>query len=120
MPTPEAELKARLMADAAATIDQVLAMRKAPAEASLADIEQVARTAGQQLAQAVTVALVAEERRRTARLAGVPHVWAEDEEQGPTPPSGGDRNRRSRTGAYLLPLCCLRPGAFSPWMNAGR
>ena len=60
MPTPEAELKARLMTEAAATIDQLLAARKAPAEASLADIEQVARAAGQQLAQAVTVALVAE------------------------------------------------------------
>lgn len=60
MPTPEAELKARLMTEAAATIDQLLATRKAPAEASLADIEQVARTAGQQLAQAVTAALVAE------------------------------------------------------------
>jgi DNA repair exonuclease SbcCD ATPase subunit len=60
MPTPNAELKARLMAEAEAAIDQLLATRRAPAEASLADIEREARTASQQIAQAVTSALVAE------------------------------------------------------------
>ena len=60
MPKPDTELKARLMVEAEAAIDQLLAARTAPAAASLADIEQVALAAGQQLAQAVTVELVAE------------------------------------------------------------
>jgi NADH pyrophosphatase NudC (nudix superfamily) len=60
MPAQNADLKARLMAEAAATLDKLFAARKAPAEASLADIEQVARAAGQQLAQAVTAELTAE------------------------------------------------------------
>jgi uncharacterized protein with PIN domain len=56
----ETELKARLMAKAEAAIDSVLATRPAPAEASLADIEQVALAASQRVAQAVTEALVGE------------------------------------------------------------
>jgi len=55
----DAELKARLMAQAEAAIDSALAARPAPAEASLADIEQVALATSQSLAQAVTEALVA-------------------------------------------------------------
>jgi DNA repair exonuclease SbcCD ATPase subunit len=97
MPTPEAELKARLMADAAATIDQVLAARKAPAEASLAEIEQVARTAGQQLAQAVTVALVAES------AAELP-AWPECPTCGRKMKNKGQRRRRvvTETGEVEL------------------
>jgi len=60
MPNPDAELRVRLKAEAEAAIDKLLSARKAPAEASLADIEQVARVAGQQVAVAVTAALVAE------------------------------------------------------------
>ena len=58
MPKPDTEMKARLMAQAEATFDHLLATRKLPAEASLADIEQVARAAGQQIARAVTTELV--------------------------------------------------------------
>lgn len=60
MPKPDTELKVRLMAEAEAAIDQLLRARKPPAEASLADIEQVARAAGQQVAQAVTAELAVE------------------------------------------------------------
>jgi len=60
MPAKDAELKARLIAEAEAALDKLLAARKAPAEASLAEIEQVARVAGQQLERAVAAELVAE------------------------------------------------------------
>lgn len=53
-------LKARLMAEAEAAIDTLLATRPAPAQASLADIEQVVRRAGQHIEQALTAELVAE------------------------------------------------------------
>lgn len=60
MPKHDVELKGRLMVQAEAAIDQKLKERKTPSHASLADIEQVASTAGQQVAQAVTTALAAE------------------------------------------------------------
>lgn len=56
----DADLKARLMAQAEVAIDQVLACRPAAESAKWADIEQVALVAGQQVAQAVTRALVTE------------------------------------------------------------
>ena len=46
MPRPNAELKARLLAEAEAAIEKLLAERVTPGEASLADIERVALTAG--------------------------------------------------------------------------
>ncbi len=60
MPDKNAELKARLKAEAEAAIDQLLASRKAPAQASLADIEQVVRAASQHIEQALTAELLAE------------------------------------------------------------
>lgn len=60
MTARDAELKARLMTEAEAAIEQVLAQRRAAHEASLADIEQVALAASAQVAQAVTEVLVAE------------------------------------------------------------
>lgn len=60
MPNRDAELKARLMAKAEAAVERLLAERKAPAEASLADIEQVVLTTGQQWAQGLTAELLAE------------------------------------------------------------
>ena len=60
MPKHNAELRVRLMAEAEAAIDHLLAARKAPAEASLADIEQVVLAAGQQMEQVLTAELVAE------------------------------------------------------------
>jgi len=60
MPDQNAELKARLKAEAEVAIEQLLAKRKAPGEASLADIEQVVRAASQQWEQALTAELLAE------------------------------------------------------------
>jgi hypothetical protein len=60
MPEPNAELKARMKAEAEAAIDELLAQRKAPAAASLADIERVVRAASLQFEQALTTELLAE------------------------------------------------------------
>lgn len=60
MPTAREILKAQLLAQAEAAIDELLAQKKAPAVASLADIEQVARQAGEKVAEAVTTALLQE------------------------------------------------------------
>jgi uncharacterized protein with PIN domain len=60
MPTPREELKARLMAEAEAAIEKLLAERVAPAQASLADIERVALLVGQQMEEAMASALAAE------------------------------------------------------------
>jgi NADH pyrophosphatase NudC (nudix superfamily) len=60
MSNPHAELKARLKAEADAAIEALLAQRKAPAEASLADIERVVRAASLKFEQALTTELVAE------------------------------------------------------------
>ena len=60
MPAKETEMKARLMAEAEAAIDKLLATRPAPAAASLADLEQVVMAAGQQFEQALTAEVVAE------------------------------------------------------------
>jgi len=53
-------LRARLMAKAEAVIDELLVTKKAPAEASLADIEQAVLVAGQRLEQELTAELLAE------------------------------------------------------------
>jgi uncharacterized protein with PIN domain len=60
MPRPKDELKARLLAEAEAIIEKALAERRHPAEASLADIEQVALEAGQQIEEAIATTLAAE------------------------------------------------------------
>jgi NADH pyrophosphatase NudC (nudix superfamily) len=60
MPDPNAERKARLTAEAEAAIEELLTKRKAPAEASLADIEQVVRAASLKFEQALTAELLAE------------------------------------------------------------
>lgn len=59
MSDPKAELKARLLAQAEAAIEEMLAHRVAPAQASLTDIEQVTRAAGARFEQAVLAELVA-------------------------------------------------------------
>lgn len=53
----KANLEAQLRAAAEAAIARALAGRQAPAEASLADIERVARRAGQDIEQAIAQAL---------------------------------------------------------------
>ena len=60
MPERDAELAARLEAAAKAAIAKVLAERKPPAEASLADIEQVALAAGAAIQQAIAAELARE------------------------------------------------------------
>ncbi len=60
MPTARETLKAQLLAQAEAAIDEMLAQKKAPAVASLADIEQVARHAGDKIEEAITTALLQE------------------------------------------------------------
>jgi NADH pyrophosphatase NudC (nudix superfamily) len=70
MSDPEAELEVRLRAAAEAALAKVLAERKAPAQATLADIERVARRAGQQIEQAVASALAQES---AAELPAWPH-----------------------------------------------
>ena len=114
MPTPKAELKARLMAEAEAAIDQLLATRTAAAEASLADIEREARTAGQHMAQAVTSALVAES-------AGELPAWPNCPQCGRKMKNKGRHRRRvvTETGevelkrAYYYCATCQR-GFFPP------
>lgn len=80
MAMPPAELKARLLAEAEAAIDQPLATRKPAPEASLADTEHVARDA-------------------------LPSVRTGDEGQGPPPAPGGDGDRRE--GGMGASLCAL-------------
>ncbi len=60
MPDSASDLKARLLAQAEAAINAALAQKKAPALASLADIEQVARQAGEKIEEAITTALLQE------------------------------------------------------------
>ena len=57
---PDADLKARLEAATDAAIAKVLAERKLPAEATLADIERVALEAGHEIEQAIAEALAHE------------------------------------------------------------
>lgn len=60
MPTPNATLKARLLAHAEAAIDDLLAQRPAPATATLSEIEAVVLKAGQTVQQRVTQELLSE------------------------------------------------------------
>ena len=60
MSNPDAALAARLEAAAKAAIAKVLAERKLPAEASLADIEQAALAAGAEIQQAIAAELAQE------------------------------------------------------------
>ncbi len=58
MPTTREVLKARVLAEVGAAIDEAWAHKKAPEMASLADIEQVALQVGQRVEAAITTALV--------------------------------------------------------------
>jgi uncharacterized protein with PIN domain len=60
MPTSRSDLKARLQAEAEAIIEELLAQKKAPDIASLADIEHVALQASQRLAEVITTELLEE------------------------------------------------------------
>jgi uncharacterized protein with PIN domain len=63
MPTPKTVLKARLLAAAEAAIDELLAQKKAPETATLADIEHVVLKAGQTWEQVLTAELLKESGR---------------------------------------------------------
>ena len=60
MPRPKANLKARLMAQAEAAIEELLAQKKPPETATLAEIEGVVLKARQQIEQGLTRELLAE------------------------------------------------------------
>ena len=92
MSDPEAELEVRLQAAAHAAVAKVLAERKAPAEATLADIERAARSAGQQLEQAVASALAQES------AAELP-AWPNCPQCGQKMKNKGQRRRRIVTEA---------------------
>ncbi len=88
----KAELEARLRAAAEAAIAKALAERKAPIEATLADIERVARSAGQEIEQAVATALAQES---AAELA----AWPNCPQCGQKMKNKGQRRRRIVTEA---------------------
>ena len=60
MSTSHSDLKTRLMAAAEAAVDELMAEKKAPETATLADIEQVVLHAGQALEEAMTTELLQE------------------------------------------------------------
>jgi uncharacterized protein with PIN domain len=60
MTRSQEELKRELMAKAEAVIDELLAKRKDPREATLSDIERAVLVAGQRLEQELTASLVEE------------------------------------------------------------
>jgi len=92
MSETDVELKARLHAAAEAAIAQVLAERKLPADASLADIERTARSAGQQIEQAIAAALA------QASAAALP-AWPNCPQCGQKMKNKGKRQRRIVTEA---------------------
>jgi len=114
MSNPEAELEARLMADAKAAIAKALAERPAPAEATLADIERAARRAGQHIEQAIATALAQES---AAELT----VWPTCPQCGQKMKHKGKRHRRIVTEAGEIEVertyyhcAACRQGIFPP------
>jgi len=97
MPDANAELRARLQAEADAAIEELLAKRKAPASASLAEIEQVVRAASLKFEQALTSELLAES------AAELP-VWPNCPQCGQKMKNKGKRRRRvvTETGEVEL------------------
>ena len=92
MPNANAELAARLEAAAKAAIAKVLAERKRPAEASLADIEQAALAAGAEIQQAIAAELA------QASATALP-AWPDCPACGKKMKSKGKRRRRIVTEA---------------------
>lgn len=97
MPRYDAELKARLLAEAEAAIEKLLAERVAPEQASLADIERVVRAAGKRLEQTLTTELVNESARQ-------PGPWPTCPQCGGKLKNKGKRSRRlvTETGEVEL------------------
>jgi hypothetical protein len=92
MPDPDAKLEARLRAATEAAIAKVIAERKRPAAATLADIERVALEAGHQLEQAIAEALAQES------AAALP-AWPHCPQCGQKMKNKGKRSRRVVTEA---------------------
>ena len=92
MSKQDTELEVRLRAATDAAIAKVLAERKRPAEASLADIEQVALAAGHQIEQAIAAALAQES------AAELP-AWPDCPQCGQKLKNKGKRSRRIVTEA---------------------
>ena len=92
------ELKARLMAKAESVIDELLARKKSPAEATLTDIEQAVLVAGQRLERVLTDELLA------ASAAELAAPWPTCPECGQRMQAKGKRRRRvvTETGEVTL------------------
>jgi hypothetical protein len=114
MSDADAELKARLRATTDEAIAKVLAERKLPAEATLADIERVALEAGRVIEQAIAEALAQESAAAWA-------AWPNCPQCGQRMKNKGKRRRRIVTEAgdvdveraYYSCASCHR-GIFPP------
>jgi NADH pyrophosphatase NudC (nudix superfamily) len=92
MSNPETELTDRLQTAANAAIAKALAERKLPAQATLADIERAARSAGAEIEQAIASALAQES------AAELP-AWPNCPQCGQKMKNKGKRHRRVVTEA---------------------
>lgn len=92
MPEGDAELAARLEVAAKTAIAKVLAERKLPAEATLADIEQAALAGGAEIQQAIAAELARES-------AAVLPTWPTCPQCGRKMKTKGKRRRRIETEA---------------------
>jgi uncharacterized protein with PIN domain len=109
------ELKRELMAKAESVIDELLAKRKDPREATLSDIERAVLVAGQRLEQELTASLVKES------AAQVEEEWPRCPECGGRMKAKGKRTKRLVTEkgqvrlerAYYYCAVCRR-GIFPP------
>jgi hypothetical protein len=97
MPERDAELVARLEAAAKAAIAKVLAERKLPGEASLADIEQAALAAGAEIQKVIAAELA---RESAAELP----AWPDCPQCGQKMKTKGKRRRRIVTEAGEIEL----------------
>lgn len=113
MPKSDAELAARLRAKAEAAIAKALAARKLPAEASLADIERTALSAGREIEQAIAQALAEESAAEVPAWPTCPHC-------GQKLKNKGQRRRRIVTEAGEVEVertyyhCAACGQGFSP------
>jgi uncharacterized protein with PIN domain len=115
MPPPNVTLKAQLMAQAEAAIEELLTSRPTPNTATLTQIEDVVLKASQQFQERLTTALLAES------SAGVSPSWLPCPMCGGSAKTKGKRKRRvvTRTGEvsvrreYYYCRAC-RAGFFPP------
>jgi hypothetical protein len=121
MSTRDAEMEARLRAKAESAIAKALAQRKLPAEATLADIEQVALQAGREVEQAIAQALAEESAAELPAWPNCPQ-WVQALGRASIVRSGDSIMGRS---ALAWPAFAprwrrrLRAGAFGFWSRDG-